>query len=127
VLGATFFAAGQGMTAHEGDARRHATVQGANEGSFGAAGIGQQGTRLAFRRRYQDLLGEEVHRRAENGDIRVSHGFPKIEKALVDRPSIQGLPQARLAAPHSQNAFGQPALFRCQPDRPADQADADDG
>ena len=101
------------MTAHEGNAGRHATVQSANEGSFGAAGIGQQRTPLAFRRRCQDLLGEEVHRRAENGDIRLSHGLSKIEKTLVKRPSIQSLLQARLAATHSQNAFGQPALFRC--------------
>src|SRR5437870_5182255 len=127
MLGTALFRTGQWMAAHEADTRGQMSFHAADDGGFGAAGIGQESSRGAAGGVGEDLFGDALDRRAEDHHLRLSDGAGRLQEALVDRSEGQGAVEAGPAPAGPEHARRQAALFGGQANRAADQADTDDG
>jgi hypothetical protein len=112
------------MAADKGDAIRWRHLaetirHTSNEGRLGAAGVSQKSTWLASRRYGQDLLRDEIHRRAEDDDVGLVHGLGNVQENFIYGSPSQCLFQTGPPMAHSQDALGQLALLGRQPDRSA--------
>ena len=120
-------AAGQGMAAQEAAAAGQPVVQGLDDRLLRAAGVGNQRALAAVLGRLANVVDDPADGRADDDQVGLGHALGQVDRRVGHGPDPAGDAQAGLAASDADDPLGQSPLAQGQADRPADQADADDG
>jgi hypothetical protein len=100
--------------------RCQARVHCSHDCFLSAARIGNQRSGRAYSRHLHHALGDCVHRRCDNDQLRIRHAAPQVRDAPVNCPNIARNIQALLPPSDTNNSLSEPSLSQCQADGPAD-------